>query len=234
MSPKEDDLQQYFLLFWRNFSDHATIVLAGLSSKCHGKMLSDREIIDGCLKHSRIAQQQLYDKYSRFLLGICMRYSTDKAEAEDVLQDVFVRVFFNIDEFSGSGSFPGWLRRVAVNTAITNYHRNLKHRYHIDIEDYKTVETGTISFEEDLFSADELHNVLNALPAGYKMVFNLYAIEGYKHREIAGMLGIDVNTSKSQYCRARALLRDKLGKLRNIKGVYDADGREDKDEEECE
>jgi RNA polymerase sigma factor (sigma-70 family) len=185
-------------------------------------MLSDQDIINGCLKHSRKAQQLLYDKYSRFLLGICMRYSADKAEAEDILQDVFVRVFFNIEEYTGSGSFPGWLRRVAVNTAITNYHRNLKHRYHVDIDDYKAVETGTISFEEDLFSADELQNVLSQLPAGYKMVFSMYAIDGYKHREIAEMLGIDVNTSKSQYCRARALLRDKLGKLRNIKGIYNS------------
>ena len=210
------------MLFWRNLSDHATIVFAGVSSKCHGKMLSDREIIDGCLKHSRKAQQQLYDKYSRYLLGVCIRYSTDRSEAEDVLQDVFVRVFFNIEEYSGAGSFQGWLRRVAVNTAITNYHKNLKHRYHVDIDEYKTVETGALSFEEDLFSADELHNVLNSLPAGYKMVFNLYAIEGYKHREIAGMLKIDVNTSKSQYSRARALLREKLGKLRKIRGVYEA------------
>jgi len=191
-----------------------------MSFNCHGNMLSDRDIIEGCLRHSRKAQQQLYDKYSRFLLGICMRYSADRAEAEDILQDVFVRVFFNIEEYTGAGSFPGWLRRVAVNTAITNYHRNMKHRHHIDIEEYRSAETGTVSFEEDLFSADELLKVLNELPPGYKMVFNLYAIEGYKHREIAGILNIDVNTSKSQYSRARAMLREKLQKLRNIKGEY--------------
>jgi RNA polymerase sigma-70 factor (ECF subfamily) len=186
-------------------------------------MLSDPEIIEGCLRHSRQAQQLLYDKYSRFLLGICMRYSVDRSEAEDVLQEVFVRVFFNINEYSGVGSFPGWLRKVAVNTAITSYHRNLKHRYHVDIEEYRSMETGNISFEEDLFSADELYQVLNELPPGYKMVFNLYAIEGYKHREIADIMHIDVNTSKSQYSRARAMLREKLGKLRELKGVYKAD-----------
>jgi RNA polymerase sigma-70 factor (ECF subfamily) len=190
-------------------------------------MLSDQEIIEGCVKHSRKAQQLLYDKYSRFLLGICMRYATDRAEAEDILQDVFVRVFFNINEYSGSGSFPGWLSRVAVNTAITNYHRTMKHRYHVDIDEYKSTETGSVGFEEDFFSADELYRVLNELPPGYKVVFNLYAIEGYKHREIAGMLNIDVNTSKSQYSRARAMLREKLCSLRNIKGVYTAGSDED-------
>lgn len=186
-------------------------------------MLSDQEIIEGCLKHSRKAQQQLYDKYSRFLYGICLRYSSDRAEAEDILQDAFIRVFFNIDEYSGAGSFPGWLRKVTVNTAITHYHRTLKHRYHVDIEEYKCNETGSASFEEDLFSSDELIKVLNELPPGYKMVFNLYAIEGYKHREIAEILNIDVNTSKSQYSRARAMLRNKLCRLRDIRGVYAAD-----------
>jgi len=185
--------------------------------------LSDREIIEGCLKHSRKAQQLLYDKYSRFLLGICLRYASDRAEAEDILQDVFVRVFFNIDEYSGTGSFAGWLRKVAVNTAITNYHRTMKHRYHVDIDEYKSMETGSVSFEEDLFSADELGRVLNELPPGYKMVFNLYAIEGYKHREIAEMMKIDVNTSKSQYSRARAMLREKLSHLRDLRKSYQAD-----------
>lgn len=193
-------------------------------------MLSDGEIIEGCRKHSRKAQQLLYDKYSRFLLGICLRYSSDRAEAEDILQDVFVRVFFNIDEYSGAGSFAGWLRKVAVNTAITNYHRTMKHRYHLDIDEYKSMETGTVSFEDDLFTADELVRVLNELPPGYKMVFNLYAVEGYKHREIADMLNIDVNTSKSQYSRARAMLRDKLSHLRELRGSYVADDRDDETE----
>jgi RNA polymerase sigma-70 factor (ECF subfamily) len=187
-------------------------------------MVNDLDIIKGCARHERRAQQMLYDKYSRFLLGVCLRYATDRSEAEDILQDSFLKIFFSIGDFSGTGSFPGWLRKVAVNTAITHYHKNLKHRYHIEIEEYVSVETGTSSFEEDLFSSDELFKVLNDLPTGYRMVFNLYAVEGYKHKEIAEMLGIDTNTSKSQYSRAKAVLRDKLEKLRTIKDRYSENG----------
>jgi RNA polymerase sigma factor (sigma-70 family) len=183
-------------------------------------MVNDLEIIKGCAKHDRKAQQMLYDKYSRFLLGVCMRYATDRSEAEDILQDSFLKIFFSIGDFSGTGSFAGWMRKVAVNTSITHYHKNLKHRYHIEIEEYVSVETGTSSFEEDLFTSDELFKVMNDLPAGYRMVFNLYAVEGYKHKEIAEMLGIDTNTSKSQYSRAKAVLRDKLEKLRKLKNRY--------------
>jgi RNA polymerase sigma factor (sigma-70 family) len=183
-------------------------------------MVNDLEIIKGCARHERKAQQMLYDKYSRFLLGVCLRYATDRSEAEDILQDSFLKIYFSIGDFSGTGSFPGWIRKVAVNTAITHYHRNLKHRYHIEIEEYVSVETGTSSFEEDLFTSDELFKVLNELPAGYRMVFNLYAVEGYKHKEIAELLGIDTNTSKSQYSRARAVLRDKLEKLRKVRDKY--------------
>ena len=183
-------------------------------------MMSDRQIVEGCTKHERRAQKVLYDKYSRLLLGICLRYASDKAEAEDILQDSFLKIFFNIKDFTGTGSFIGWLRKVAVNTAITHYHKNLKYKYHVEIEKYVSVETGVASFEDDFYTSDELFRILNELPAGYRMVFNLYAIEGYKHREIAEMLGIDTNTSKSQYSRARAVIREKLKILRNLKSNY--------------
>src|SRR5664280_1894036 len=183
-------------------------------------MMSDRQIIELCVRHERKAQQILYDKYSHFLLGVCMRYATDKTEAEDILQDSFLKIFTNIKDFSGTGSFIGWLRKVAVNTAITHYHKNLKYRYHVDIEEFVSTETGVMSFEEDYFTSDELYMVLNELPAGYRMVFNLYAVEGYKHKEIAEMLGIDTNTSKSQYSRAKSVIRDKLEKLGKLKSSY--------------
>jgi len=183
-------------------------------------MMSDRQIIELCANLDRKAQQVLYDRYSRLLLGVCLRYASDKAEAEDILQDSFLKIFYGIKDFSGSGSFIGWMRKVAVNTAITFYHKNLKYRYHIEIEEYVSVETGVTSFEEDFYTSDELYKVLNELPAGYRMVFNLYAVEGYKHKEIAEMLGIDTNTSKSQYSRAKAVLRDKLEKLGKLKNNY--------------
>ena len=182
--------------------------------------MSDRQIIELCAKHGRKAQQVLYDKYSRFLLGVCLRYANDKAEAEDILQDSFLKIFFNIRDFSGTGSFVGWLRKVAVNTAITHYHKNLKYRYHVEIAEYISVETGVASFEEDFYTSEELYKVLNELPTGYRMVFNLYAVEGYKHKEIAEILGIDTSTSKSQYSRAKVVIRDKLEKLRKLKSNY--------------
>lgn len=186
--------------------------------------MSDRKIIELCAKHDRRAQQILYDKYSRLLLGVCLRYAADKAEAEDILQDSFIKIFFNVKDYSGSGSFIGWLRKIAVNTALTYYHKNLKYRYHVEIEEYVSVETGVTSFEEDFFTSDELYKVLNELSAGYRMVFNLYAVEGYKHKEIAEMLGIDTNTSKSQYSRAKAVIRDKLEKLGKLKSSYSEHG----------
>ncbi len=149
-----------------------------------------------------------------------MRYATDRPEAEDMLQEAFLRIYFNLGEYSGTGSFKGWLRKVTVNTAITYYHRNLRHKHHVDIDEYVTAETGTAGFEEDFYSAEDLYRVLNELSPGYRMVFNLYTVEGYKHQEIAEMLGIDVNTSKSQYSRARAILRKKLEELAKMKEKY--------------
>jgi len=187
-------------------------------------MMSDQQMIEGCARHDRKAQQVLYDKYSRLLLGVCLRYATDKAEAEDILQDSFLKIYFNIEDYSGTGSFIGWLKKVTVNTAITHYHRNLKYRYHVDIDEFVSDETGVSSFEEDYFTSDELFKVLNELPAGYRMVFNLYAVEGYKHKEIAEMLGIDTNTSKLQYSRAKSVIREKLEGLGKLKHSYSGNG----------
>ena len=180
-------------------------------------MMSDQEIIKGGARHERKAQRLLYEKYSRLLMGVCMRYAGDKAEAEDILQDSFLKIFFNIKDYSGTGSFIGWLRKVAVNTAITHYHKHLKFRYHIEIEEYVSVETGITSFEEDFFTSDELYKVLNELPTGYRMVFNLYAIEGYSHKEIGDMMNISEGTSKSNLSRARTILQKRVGLLTGVK-----------------
>lgn len=183
-------------------------------------MMSEQDIIEGCIRHDRKAQQMLWKKYSAYLLGVCLRYSTDRPEAEDILQEALLKIFFNIGEYSGTGSFKGWMRKVTVNCAITYYHKNLRHKHHVNIDEYVSVETGEESFEADFYTSEELFKVLNDLPAGYRMVFNLYTIEGFKHREIAEKLGIDVNTSKSQYSRARAILRKKLDDIGKLKGKY--------------
>ena len=179
-------------------------------------MLDEREIIEGCCRNERKAQKVLYERYASLLLGVCIRYSGRRDEAEDILQDGLIKIYFNIREFAGKGSFINWMKKIMINTAITHYHRNLKHHYHQDIENVRETEIEGSSFNIAEFTREELFKVIKDLPHGYRMVFNLYAVEGYKHKEIAEILEIDVNTSKSQYSRAKALIRKKLGSLRKI------------------
>jgi len=177
-------------------------------------MMDDQQILKGCLKHDKRAQKCLYDRYARILMGIAVRYATDVPEAEDILQESLLKIYLNIADYSGEGSFTGWMRRIVINTSITHYHKHLKHKHHLGIEELYTSEAGISDIPDTLFSAEELKLVLDELPVGYRTVFNLYAIEGYKHKEIAKMLEIDINTSKSQYSRARAYIQKKLEKFR--------------------
>jgi len=177
-------------------------------------MRDEKEILRRCRLNSRMAQKQLYDMYASSLLGVCMRYTANRAEAEDILQEGFLKVFGNIKDFEGRSSLIGWMRRVMINTAITHYHKNLKHRYHHDVDEVKEINTGLSEYADSDFTMEEMMGVIKTLPAGYKMVFNLYAIEGFKHKEIAEKLDIDINTSKSQYSRARKLIQQKLYELK--------------------
>ena len=179
-------------------------------------MLDEKDIIEGCCRNERKAQKALYERYASVLLGVCIRYSGRRDEAEDILQDGLIKVYFNIRDFAGKGSFINWMKKIMVNTAITHYHRNLKHHYHQDIEDIREMDISGMEFGTAEFTRDELLKVIKDLPDGYRMVFNLYAIEGYKHKEIADLLEVDVNTSKSQYSRAKSLIRKKLGSLKKI------------------
>jgi RNA polymerase sigma-70 factor (ECF subfamily) len=180
-------------------------------------MLDERQIINGCCKRDKKAQKALFDRYRSILLGVCIRYSDRREEAEDILQDGLVKIFVNIQDFAGTGSFINWMKKIMVNTAITHYHRNLKHQYHQDIDDVRETDITDNEFEMAEFTKQELLDVITDLPEGYRMVFNLYAIEGYKHKEIAEILEIDVNTSKSQYSRARSLIRKKLFALKQVR-----------------
>jgi RNA polymerase sigma factor (sigma-70 family) len=179
-------------------------------------MLDEKEIIEGCCLNNRKAQKALYERYASKLLGICIRYSGRRDEAEDILQDGLIKIYFNIKDFAGKGSFINWMKKIMVNTAITHYHRNLKHHYHQDIEEIREMDIEGASLTGAEFTRDELFSVIKKLPHGYRLVFNLYAVEGFKHKEIAEMLEIDVNTSKSQYSRAKGLIRKKLGSLKKI------------------
>jgi RNA polymerase sigma-70 factor (ECF subfamily) len=173
-----------------------------------------QEILAGCIRGDASAQKKLFDSYARLLLGVCSRYTSSIEEAEDVLQEGFVKIFLNVKEFKGEGSIVAWMRRIMINTAITHYHKMKKHRYHDDLEVVKKTKLDDTRWDDSEFTREELYNVIHRMPEGYRMVFNLYAVEGYKHREIAVIMGIDENTSKSQYSRARRWLQERLIRIK--------------------
>jgi len=144
-----------------------------------------------------------------------MRFACNRAEAEDILQEGFLKVFLNIKQYSGKGKFSSWIKSIMINTAINHFHSNKKYRHHEGIDgsvnesmDNKDDITGLERLQED-----DLLKVISELPPGFRLIFNLYAIEGYKHSEIETMLKIDEGTSKSQYSRARKFIRQKLEKM---------------------
>ncbi len=168
--------------------------------------MTDEQIVDGCIKKNALAQKYLYDKFSRKMMGVCSRYCDSEEEAEDVLQNGFITVFGNLESFKGSGSFEGWIRKIMVNTALTNIRKNKKFRQNIALENVEFMIPATTHVGDD-FAAKDLLKIIQQLPTGSRTVFNLYAIEGYSHNEIAEMLNISEGTSKSQYSRARAYLQ---------------------------
>ncbi len=182
-------------------------------------MISEKKLIKACIHHDRKAQRELYERYAPALLGVSMRYTKNSQQAEDVLQDAFIKIFASLKQFEGKSSLKTWMERIVINTALSAYQKDRKHAFHEDVSTLDHALTDEeVSFEVS-FTEEELLNVIRALPEGYQAVFNLYAIEGYKHREIAELLGIDTNTSKSQYSRARKLIQEKLLALSEIKSV---------------
>lgn len=178
----------------------------------------DELLIRRCIQGEPTAQKELYKKYAAVLMGICLRYAPDRPAAQDILQEAFVKIFLNVKDYSAQGSFEGWMKRIVINTAITNYHKNLRHRHNYDVDEMYDIPAEDESFDRADFTREELLGVINRLPQGYKMVFNLFAVEGLKHREIAEMLGIDINTSKTQFLRARKFIIKELNKLQKMGG----------------
>ncbi len=176
-----------------------------------------KSLIDGCMKGERRSQDLLYRKYASLLFGVCLRYAKNKMEAEDVLQEVFVKIYNNISSYHHDGSFEGWLRRIAVNTSITHYRKNLKHAFQEDIDNVVFQQNDPAQFNELEYTQEEMMSCIAKLPTGYRTVFNLYVVEGFMHKEIADMLNIDVNTSKSQLSRAKAYLQKELEDISKIK-----------------
>jgi len=161
-----------------------------------------------------------------------MRYASSREEAEDVLQEGFVKItvfylnqlFMHLKDFKGDGSVMAWMRRIMINTAITHYHKMRKHRFHEDLDEVQETRFEEHSWGEAAFTSEELLGIIQRMPEGYRMVFMLYAMEGYKHREIAELLEIDENTSKSQYSRGRRWLQEKLVKIKDSEEALQKEG----------
>jgi RNA polymerase sigma-70 factor (ECF subfamily) len=173
--------------------------------------MDDATLIIECVNGNPRAQRLLFDKFARKMLSVCLRYAKNEEQAEDVLQDGFVKVFGKLKDFKSEGSLEGWIRRIMVNTALDQIRKNNKLLGDTNIDDvgYK-IENNDFIVEKMI--AEDLMKMVQAMPEGYKVVFNMFAIEGYSHGEIATTLGISENTSKSQYSRARAYLRERLEK----------------------
>ncbi|MCE3228399.1 MAG: polymerase subunit sigma-70 [Bacteroidetes bacterium] len=177
------------------------------------------EIIKGCLVRDEKAFELLYKTYYRTLFGIALRYSRNREEAEDILQDAFIKIFHSIDSFSMQGSFEGWLKRIVQNTAINNYRSNLKFDLHIDVSEKEDIADESLNDIFTSFNAKDIVEILNRLPEGYRIVVNLYCIDGYSHKEIAEILNISISTSKSQLFKARAFLKNMIHSFHNQEAV---------------
>jgi RNA polymerase sigma-70 factor (ECF subfamily) len=170
---------------------------------------SQQLIINGCIAGHRPAQEKLYHLYANKMMGVCMWYARSREEAEEILQDGFMRVFTYIKKYRGTGSFEGWMRKIMVNAALLKY-RNKSHLRPVIEFDINKHDDAAGETPVEVLDAKELVGLVQTLSPGYRMVFNLYVLEGLKHREIAGLLGISEGTSKSNLADAKAILQKAL------------------------
>ena len=176
--------------------------------------MTEEMLLRGCLNNDAAAQQELYFRYSPKMLSVCYRYAKAREDAEDMLQEGFIKVFRQIDKYENRGSLEGWILRIIVHTCINHLKKNKKFNDHVDL-----AYAGNVVLREDnipaIIQAKQIVECIRSLPIGYRTVLNLYAIEGYSHKEIASLLDIEESTSRSQYTRAKNMLEDILVR-RNI------------------
>lgn len=168
--------------------------------------MSLEQLIEKCKKHDTQAQSEIYKLFSRKMFSLCLKYSRNRTEAEDNLQDSFLTIFKKVSQFNKKGSFEGWMKRIVINTALQRYRTTGV----LNIVNEESIEDVTVDVDDDELSIDFLLNCIQELPDRYRMVFNLYALDGYSHKEIASMLEISTGTSKSNLARARMILKDKI------------------------
>lgn len=173
------------------------------------------QLINGCKKNDTKAQSELYHLFSGKLFALCLKYSRNYAEAEDHLQDAFLTIFEKINQFKNKGSFEGWLKRIAVNTVLQQYRKEKVY----DITQENTLEDVEVEIDQDNIPLQYLLKIIQELPDRYRLVFNLYVLDGYSHKDISEMLNITVGTSKSNLARARYILKETIEQYRTTQDL---------------
>ncbi|NJN34574.1 MAG: RNA polymerase sigma factor [Saprospiraceae bacterium] len=176
--------------------------------------MTESELIKGCICEDRRCQRELFARYAGKMMTVCLRYARHSMEAEDLLQDSFIKIFDNIRRFEGKGSFEGWIRRIVINTALKNVSRLSFQRENMGLDHVEEGSSDPSVLAE--LSAEEMLKIIARLPDGYRVVFNLYCIEGFSHREIADLLQIEESTSRSQLTKARHILQQQVLNLQKI------------------
>jgi RNA polymerase sigma-70 factor (ECF subfamily) len=182
--------------------------------------MTEQNLIQACSQNNAVAQRELYSRYSALMFGICYRYAYRKEDAEDMLQEGFIKIFNHIRSFENKGNFEGWMKRVMVNTCINYLQKNKKFTEIISIELVQHLEVKESSIASKLLGK-QVMECLRMMPFGFRTIINLYAIEGYTHKEIAGMLGIPEPTIRSQYIRGKAVLESILIDKKIIRSTND-------------
>ena len=175
----------------------------------------DLKLIDSCIKGDRAAQKMLYDRLAPRMFPLCIRYVGDRALAEDILQDGFITLFTRLKDYKGEGSFEGWARRIFVTTALMDLRKKDALKMSEDLDAARGLKTETVSQVQNI-GYKELMELIMTLPPGFRTVFNMYAIEGYSHKEISEILGISETTSRTQLSRARIWLQNKIKERENV------------------
>ena len=170
----------------------------------------ESDLINGCIEGNRRMQEELYRRFSPRMYAVCLRYASSSEEAEDILQEGFIKIFKKLESYRGEGSFEGWIRRIFVNTAIEHFRRR-RYLQPVTEKEENTVEGKYLSVLDSLAEKD-IMELIRQLSPGYRTVFNMYVVEGYTHKEIGDMLGISEGTSKSQLSRAKVILQDMVKK----------------------
>lgn len=171
--------------------------------------MTEEALLQGCLQNEPTAQKVLYERYSPKMLSVCYRFAHNREDAEDMLQEGFIKVFSQIHTFRSQGAFEGWIRRIMVHTCINHLKRNKRFNESVDLIHAAGIQVREESIPS-IVQAKQVVECIRMLPIGYRTVLNLYALEGYSHKEIAAMLEIEESTSRSQYTRARQMLEEIL------------------------